>query len=347
MQTKSSKSTITIREVATHAGVSIGTVSHVLNDTTPVKDDLRRRVLETIRVLGYKPNKLARGFRRNQTNLLGMVIPDIVNPFFPALVRGAEDGAHQESYNLVLCNTDNDPEKETQYLEELRDHRMAGVILIPAGNTEINTLVNETLDGTPIVCLDRQPPFWSGDSVAVDNEKGSATATEYLLKLGHRNIAMISGPHHVSSAVERKEGFRAAMRKQRVTIEPGYIQEGQYSRISGYEKTRILLSLRPRPTAIFAANDLMAYGALAAIREAGLDCPGDVSLVGFDDLELSEFMDPPLTTVAQPMYQMGAKGVDLLMRRIEGARKPAVHLTLATEMKVRRSVETPDKKRGK
>lgn len=342
---RTSKSKVTIREVARNAGVSIGTVSHVLNDTTPVKNELRKRVLETIRTLGYKPNKLARGFRRNQTSLLGMVIPDIVNPFFPALVRGAEDGAHQESYNLVLCNTDNDPEKEAQYLGELRDHRMAGVILIPAGNSEVNSLLDETLDGIPIVCLDRRPQFWGGDSVTVDNENGSSVATEYLVKLGHRNIAMISGPHHISSAVERKEGFRAAMRKYKVVVEPGYIQEGQYSRISGYEKTRILLSLRPRPTAIVAANDMMAYGALAAIREAGLDCPRDVSLIGFDDLELSEFMDPPLTTIAQPMYQMGTKGVDLLMRRIEGVRKPPVHLTLATEMKLRRSVEPLSKKR--
>lgn len=341
---KSSKSNITIRDVAEHADVSIGTVSNVLNDTTPVKDDLRRRVLEAIRDLGYQPSKLARGLRRNQTNLLGMVIPDIVNPFFPAVVRGAEDSAYQESFNLVLCNADNDPDKEAQYLQELRDHRMAGIILIPSGNAEINKLVDRTLNGTPIICLDRRPPHWSGDSVTVDNLKGASAATQYLLNLGHRAIAMIGGSPHLSNAIERKEGFRAAMREHRAEIGPGYIQEGQYNRVSGYEKMRILLGLRPRPTAIVTGNDLIAYGALAAIREAGLKCPKDISIIGFDDLELSEFTDPPLTTVVQPAYQMGAKGVNLLLKRIAGSKDPAVHWMLATELKLRQSIEPPSRK---
>lgn len=319
-------------------------MSHVLNATIPVKEDLQRRVYESINALGYKPNKLARGFRRNQTNLLGMVIPDIVNPFFPALVRGAEDGAHQASYNLVLCNTDNDPEKEAQYLEELRDHRMAGVILIPSADFAATNLIKRAGD-IPIVCLDRRPPYWQGDSVTGDNLKGSVAATQHLLQLEHRRIAMISGPHQVSNAVERREGFCAAMRKHNVPIEPGYIQEGQYNRISGYEKTRILLTLRPRPTAILAANDLMAYGALMAIREAGLYCPKDISLVGFDDLELSDLTDPPLTTVAQPVYQMGAEGVNLLLKRIAGSRQPAVQLELPTDLKLRRSVGAPSRAR--
>lgn len=319
-------------------------MSHVLNATIPVKEDLRRRVYESINTLGYKPNKLARGFRRNQTNLLGMVIPDIVNPFFPALVRGAEDGAHQASYNLVLCNTDNDPEKEAQYLEELRDHRMAGVILIPSADFAATNLIKRAGD-IPIVCLDRRPPYWQGDSVTGDNFKGSVAATQHLLQLEHRRIAMISGPHQVSNAIERREGFCTAMRKHNVPIEPGYIQEGQYNRISGYEKTRILLTLRPRPTAILAANDLMAYGALMAIREAGLNCPKDISLVGFDDLELSDLTDPPLTTVAQPVYQMGAEGVNLLLKRISGSRQPAVQLELPTDLTLRRSVGSPSRAR--
>jgi DNA-binding LacI/PurR family transcriptional regulator len=330
--------------VAKHAGVSVGTVSHVLNATMPVKEDLRRRVYESINLLGYKPNKLARGFRRNQTNLLGMVIPDIVNPFFPALVRGAEDGAHQASFNLVLCNTDNDSEKEAQYIEELRDHRMAGVILIPSGDLKTTGLIKRAGE-LPIVCLDRRPLYWEGDSVTGDNFKGAQTAAQYLLQLGHRRIAMISGPHQVTNAFERREGFCVALRKHNVAVEPGYIQEGQYNRISGYEKTRILLALRPRPTAILAANDLMAYGALVAIRDAGLNCPKDISLVGFDDLDLSELTDPPLTTVAQPVYQMGAEGVNLLLKRIAGSRSPAVHLKLPTDLKLRHSAESPARAR--
>jgi LacI family transcriptional regulator len=338
---RSATTNITIKDVAQYAHVSIGTVSNVLNGTTPVKEDLRRRVLEAIRHFGYQPNQLARGFRRNRTNLLGMVIPDIVNPFFPAIVRGVQDGAYQKSFNLVLCNSDNDLRKESHYLQELRDHRMAGILLIPSGNSWTDP--GKTHHQTPVVCLDRRPADWSGDSVTSDNRQGALTATLYLIELGHRAIALIGGSANLSNAIERKEGFRTAMREHHIAIGPGYIQEGEFNRISGYDKMRTLLQLRPRPTAVFAGNDLIAYGALTAIREAGLECPKDISVVGFDDLDLSEFTNPPLTTIAQPVYQMGASSADLLLNRIAGAKTAAVHLVLPTELKLRHSVKSPPK----
>ncbi len=343
---RSAGSNITIKDVARYAEVSIGTVSNVLNGTTPVKEDLKRKVLEAIQHFGYQPNQLARGFRHNRTNLLGMVIPDILNPFFPAIVRGVQDGAYQKSFNLVLCNSDNDPRKELQYLQELRDHRMAGILLIPSGSTWMDPLPGKASHHTPVVCLDRRPARWSGDSVTADNHQGAFIATMYLLDLGHRAIALIGGSSDLSNAIERKEGFREAMRERHIPIGPGYIQEGDFNRISGYDKMRTLLQLRPRPTAVFAGNDLIAYGALTAIREAGLQCPSDISVVGFDDLELSEFTDPPLTTVAQPVYQMGASGVELLLNRIARAKNAAVHLVLPTELKLRHSVRSPPKQRS-
>jgi DNA-binding LacI/PurR family transcriptional regulator len=337
---------ITIKDVAQHARVSIGTVSNVLNGTTPVKDGLRQRVLEAIRQLGYQPNELARGFRRNRTNLLGMVIPDILNPFFPAIVRGAQDGAYQKSFNLVLCNSDNDQGKEAQYLQELRDHRIAGILLTPSGSTWMDLLPQKSLAQIPIICIDRRPIHWSGDSVTGDNRQGAFLATQYLLELGHRAIALIGGSPDLSNAIDRKEGFRAAMRERHIPIAPGYIQDGDFNRISGYDKMRTLLQLRPRPTAVLAGNDLIAYGALKAIREAGLECPMDISIVGFDDLESSEYTDPALTTVAQPAYQMGASGADLLLNRIAGGRGAPVHLVLPTELKLRHSVKAPPKKKA-
>jgi DNA-binding LacI/PurR family transcriptional regulator len=312
-----------MRHIAKKAGVSIGTVSNVINNTTPVKDDLRRRVSEAIKQLQYHPSRLAQGFRRNKTTILGMIIPDITNPFFPAVVRGAEDVAYQNSYRLVLCNADNDPAKEIEYLRELRSYRMAGLILIPSVMSQINALADLELGDIPVVCIDRRPSNWEGDSVTVDNARGTEEATRYLLGMKHRNIAIITGSLDLASAIGRLEGYRAAMHGHKV--DPEYVQ----------------LRLPSRPTAVVASNDLIALGALAAIREAGLRCPEDISLVGFDDLEISEFTNPPLTTVAQPGYQMGAKGVNLLLKRLKVPDEKSEGLVLMPELRVRQSVSPP------
>jgi LacI family transcriptional regulator len=336
---KTTDEIVTMRHIAKRAGVSIGTVSNVINNTTPVKDNLRRRVSEAIKQLQYHPSRLAQGFRRNKTTILGMIIPDITNPFFPAVVRGAEDIAYQNSYRLVLCNADNDPAKEIEYLRELRSYRMAGLVLIPSVMSQINALADLELGDIPVVCIDRRPSNWEGDSVTVDNARGTEEATRHLLGMKHRDIAIITGSLDLASAVGRLQGYRAAMRDH--TIDPAYIQEGRFDRLSGYEKMNALLRLRPRPTAVVASNDLIALGALAAIREAGLHCPDDISLVGFDDLEISEFTNPPLTTVAQPGYQMGAKGVNLLLRRLKTPDEKPEALVLMPELKIRQSVAPP------
>jgi len=328
---------ITMRDIARAASVSIGTVSHVINQNAPVREPLRARVLEAIARLGYQPSELARGLRRNQTAILGMIIPDITNPFFPAVVRGAEDVAYQNSYQLVLCNTDNDPVKERAYLHELRSYRLSGLIMIPSVNSQADPQ-SDLPRGCPVVCMDRWSTNWTGDTVTVDNAAGARAGTEHLLAMGHRCIAAITGNLQLTNAKSRLEGFRTALRAAGVEIDPEYIQEGRFDRLSGYEKTRTLLQLRPRPTAIFASNDLIALGVLAALREAGLRCPEDMSLLGFDDLEFSEFIHPALSTVAQAGYQMGAKGAGLLLKRLQGATYPPQHVVLQTELKIRHSV---------
>jgi DNA-binding LacI/PurR family transcriptional regulator len=334
---------ITMRQIAARARVSVGTVSHVINNTAGVREPVRKRVLEAIERLGYQPSLLARGLRRNQTTIIGVIIPDISNPFFPLVVRGVEDIAYQNSYRLMLCNTDNDAQKEQVYFNELRAYRMAGLIVIPSADSRLVPLAGGAGGDIPVICLDRCPEGWKGDTVTVDNEEGAYQAIRYLLELGHRRIACIAGQLHVTSGVERLKGFRRALREAGISIAPEYIQEGRFDRLSGYEKALMLLQFSPRPTAIFAANDLVALGVLAAMRELGLRCPEDVSLVGFDDLELASFTNPALTTVAQPAYQMGARAAGLLFERLRGEAVPTQRIVMKATLKTRDSTAAPAK----
>src|SRR5205823_2108097 len=186
--------------------------------------------------LGFQPSLLARGLRRNQTTIIGVIIPDISNPFFPQVVRGIEDVAYQKSYRLMLCNADNDAHKEQVYFDELRAYRMAGLIVIPSADSELVSMASQAGTGMPVICLDRRPPNWKGDSVTIDNSEGAYQATRYLTELGHRRLATIAGQLHVPSAVERLKGFRRALREANLTLLPEYLQEGRFDRLSGYEK---------------------------------------------------------------------------------------------------------------
>jgi LacI family transcriptional regulator len=331
----------TIKHIAQTVGVSLGTVSNVINGNATVSAATRRRVMEAIRKLGYHPSLLARGLRQNKTSIIGMLIPDIMNPFFSAVVRGVEDVAFQNSFRLFLCNTDNDVYKEESYFCDLQSYRTAGLILIPSEHGKIGRTADLGSRDVPVVCLDRRPEDWTGDSVTVNNTEGVFAATSYLIKLGHRSLAMIIGSLHLSNAVARLEGFRSALRKAKLDIHQEYIQEGRFDRASGYEKMKILLQQRPHPTAVVCGNDLIALGVLSALRVSGLRCPQDVSVVGFDDIELSELTDPSLSTVFQPGYQMGAQGAALLVRRLQGSRDPAQSIVLPTELKIRHSVAPP------
>ena len=327
-------SRVTMHQIAQRAKVSLGTVSHVINETVPVREPLRQRVLEAIRNLRYQPNQLSRGLRLNRTNMIGMIIPDITNPFFPAVVRGVEDVAYKSSYRLILCNADNDPDKETTYLNELKSFLPAGILLIPSENATVPT----DSPGTPIVCIDRRPVKWKGDIVAVANEEGGYRAGRFLLQMGHRRIGVAAGPHHLTNAAERLAGFLRALREANVPIAPELIQESHFDREGGHISTLRLLQVLPCPTAIFAANDLIALGALTAIRDFKLNCPRDVSIISFDALEWTEFTDPALTSIYQPGYQLGCTAARLLLARIEGMDKPRQEIVLPTELRIRNSV---------
>jgi LacI family transcriptional regulator len=328
-----------MKDIAKLARVSLGTVSHVLNNSANVRAPLRKRVMEAVETVGYQPSQLARGLRRDKTNVIGMVIPDITNPFFPAVVRGAEDIAFSNGYRLILCNTDNDHSKELVHLKELRTYLPAGLIVIPSNFSDLTAQAESyRRAGTGVVCVDRLPRNWAGDSVTANNEEGALAATRHLIQMGHNRLAMIVGPQHLTNAKDRLNGFKKALREARIHISAEYIQETTFDKQGGYTKTMLLLRLIPRPTAIFAGNDMMALGALRAIREAGLRCPEDISLMGFDDLDLAEAINPPLSSVSQSGYQLGTTAAHILIERLHGDKSPPKHIILKTTLSLRNSV---------
>jgi len=331
-----------MNDIAKLARVSLGTVSHVLNDSAGVSEPVRKRVLEAVQATGYQPSELARGLRRVKSKMIGMIIPDITNPFFPAVVRGAEDVAFSNGYRLILCNTDNDHSKELMHLNELRTYLPAGLIVIPSSFSDLTTQAESyRRAGTGVVCIDRLPKNWIGDSVTANNEAGAYNATRHLIQLGHTRLATITGPLHLTNAKERLGGFKRATKEAKLPLPPEYAQETNFDKQGGYAKTLILLRLIPRPTAIFAGNDMIALGALLAVREAGLRCPGDVSIMGFDDLDLAETTNPSLSSVSQSGYQLGTTAARLLLDRREGDTSPARHIVLETLLKLRHSVAPP------
>jgi LacI family transcriptional regulator len=331
-----------MKDIARIARVSLGTVSHVLNNSANVRSPLRKRVLDAVQAAGYQPSQLARGLRRDKTNVIGMIIPDITNPFFPGVVRGAEDIAFSNGYRLVLCNTDNDHSKELVHLKELRTYLPAGLIVIPSNFSDLTTQAESyRRAGTGVVCVDRLPRDWVGASVTANNEEGALNATRHLIQMGHTKLAMIVGPLHLTNAKERLSGFKRAIREAKIHIAAEYLQETTFDKQGGYSKTLLLLRMIPRPTAIFAGNDMIALGALRAIREVGLSCPEDISLMGFDDLDLAEATHPPLSSVSQSGYQLGTTAAHILIERLHGDKSPAKHVVLPTTLSLRGSVAAP------
>jgi DNA-binding LacI/PurR family transcriptional regulator len=333
-----------MQEIAKMARVSLGTVSHVLNNSAKVSEPVRRRVLEAVQATHYQPSQLARGLRRDKTNMIGMIIPDITNPFFPAVVRGAEDVAFANGYRLILCNTDNDHSKELIHLKELRTYLPSGLIVIPSNFSDLTTEAESyQMAGTGVVCIDRLPANWVGDSVTADNEQGAYNATRHLIQLGHTQIAAITGPLHLTNAKQRLAGFERAMRESDLLLAPEYNQETTFDKQGGYAKATILLRLVPRPTAIIAGNDLIALGVLLAIREVSptLRCPKDISLIGFDDLDLAETTNPSLSSVSQSGYQLGTTAASLLIKRRSGDMSPPKQIVLETSLRLRHSVAAP------
>lgn len=331
----------TLKEVAESAGVSVATVSRVVNDYQYVNSETRKRVLKAIKQLEYRPSRVARRLRKRGAQILGLVIADISNPYYSSLVQSIEDIAYANKYSMLLCNSSEEPEREQIHLDILFEEQVAGVIISPVD--EFCTSCKSFLDqGIAVVAIDRRFRNLEIDSVLVDNISGAFDATNHLIQLGHQRIGLIAGPSHLTTGRERKEGYEEALVENNLDIDSSLMKTGDFKQKSGYNLTYELLKMKDPPTAIFVSNNLMTLGALNAIHDMGLRIPQDVAIVGFDDLSWAPSLNPPLTAVAQPTYELGEVAVKLLLKRILGNREDPIEIKLKPTLKIRVSCGYPN-----
>ncbi|MCS7060514.1 MAG: LacI family DNA-binding transcriptional regulator [Anaerolineae bacterium] len=327
----------TSKDVAKRAGVSVATVSRVLNDSSNVSPDSRRKVLQAIKALDYQPSRAAQLLRARRGRVLGLIISDIQNPFFTSVVRGIEDVAYEHGYSLVLCNTDENPEKEQLYINVMRAEAAAGVIL--AAVSEDSPRVRGLLDHhIPVVAIDRQLKDEMVDSVCVDNVEAAREAVSTLLDLGHRRIGLIGVPRTITTGRDRYAGYLRAFHERQLRVSRDWICFGDTRETGGYLCAGHLLQLKPPVTALFATNSLMTLGALRRIHEMKLRIPEDISIIGFDDMPWAELLRPALSNVAQPTYELGRTAAQLLLKRLEHPQEPPQHVVLKTRLIMRDSV---------
>jgi LacI family transcriptional regulator, galactose operon repressor len=301
----------TIYDVARLAGVSTATVSRALNGTGQIAPATRAAIDAAVQQLGYHPNTAARSLVTRSTQTIALLLPDITNPFYAALMSGIQEQAREAGHTMLLCTTEGDPEREEQYLSLLRAKQVDGV-LVDGLVLPPDRIARFTRDGLPIVCLDRDIDSKAVPLVQVDNRLGARMATEYLLSLGHKRIAHVAGAPELRISEERIQGYRDALSAAGIQPDPNLVAVGSFLEEGGYEAMRTLLE-GSGFSAVFAANDLSALGVLSAIVESGRSVPGDVSVVGFDDLRLSQFTIPPLTTIHQPAVEIARRATQLLL----------------------------------
>jgi LacI family transcriptional regulator len=307
----------TMKDVAKRARVSVSTVSHVLNGTRVVSETTHERVLSAIEELGYQESLLAKSLRTQRTFNIGLLISDIQNPFFTSVVRGVEDVALGRGYHVFLCNTDEEPCREEEYITELTKKGVDGLIVAPAGPRQACPQGLQARS-VPLVFMDREVEGVETDAIRVDNFLGMRMASNHLASLGHRRIGMISGPLEKASGYERFRGFEEALSGLGLELDDSLIKFGDFKTTSGRQATAELLRVSAPPTALIVANNQMTLGALLAIRELNLSIPGDISVIGFDDMEWAPLANPPLTTIAQPTYEMGSRSAQMLLDKVEG-----------------------------
>jgi LacI family transcriptional regulator len=309
---------VDIRDVAKRAGVAPITVSRCINNSGYCSAETRLRVEEAISALGFVPNRLASGLRSKRTNTLALVLTDITNPFFTTIARGVEDVASQAGYTVIFCNTDESVAKEKMYLQMLLEKRVDGLLLVPA-QTGDDSIALFNKHATPLVILDRRVMNLKADVVRCDSEGGAYQLTRLLLSLGHRDIAILNGPQGVSTAEDRLTGYRRALAEADIPSAQDREFYGAFTQESGAELTRKALSGAKKPTALFAANNFIAFGALRTLQELSFRVPEDMALVGFDDLPPALVTFPFLTVAAQPAYEMGQKAMEVLLNKLGNA----------------------------
>lgn len=328
----------TIRDVARHAGVSPMTVSRVINGGHLVSEETRQTVEASIRELGYVPNVLARGLSVQRTRILALIVPDVANPFFTMIVRGAEVVARQAGYRVILCNTENDPDQERVYVEAMLAHRVEGILLAPASDSSGATIRLIEHHQVPVVLVDRSVIGLKSDLVQGDGVGDARLLIEHLILAGRRRIAMIAGVDDVSTTRDRKSGYRLALEAAGIAFDPGMVMASNFSPDGGYQAIQRLLWMEKRPDAIFAINNLVAVGAVRALREQRISIPTDIALVCFDDIDHAAMICPFLTVMQQPAESYGRIATDLLLARVSGAAsEPHRTIILSAELIVRES----------
>ena len=332
----------TMQDVADLAKVSKTTVSHVINETRPVSEETRQRVLNSMKELGYQPNILARSLRKKETSTIGLIVPNNANPFYAEVSRGVESLSFEEGYNVILCNSDRNLQKEIAYTELLLKKRVDGILFVGAWvGEQIQHLHEIHLQGIPLAVVDRFTQDLDIDSVRIDNRLGGWLATSHLLGLGHRRISCIGGIPEFTPNAERITGYKKAMGDAGINVESELVIRANFQFEGGYKAAQQLLSLDDRPTAIFACNDLTAIGAIRAATDLGYGVPDDLSVVGFDDIQMAQYACPQLTTISQPMFEMGNLATEMLLERIRDTNIPRRERIFKPNLIVRQSTTKP------
>jgi LacI family transcriptional regulator len=330
---------VTLEQVANAAGVSIPTASRALHGTYPVAKSTKQRVLQAAENLCYRPNIVARSLRTEQTYTIGIVVDDVASPFSPVIIRGIQDYLQQHDYFSIIVNTDRNPHIETKALHDLVSRSIDGIILVESYLRGANPTLD--LANKPYIFVHRLFSGGAPNSVTVDESFGAHLAMEHLISLGHRRIAHISGPEGWYATATRLAAYREALAQQALDYDPQLVREGDWGMESGLAATRAFLSLPEKPTAIFAANDTMAFGALHAVQEAGLRVPHEIAVVGYDDQQIARLSWPSITTVTLPCYDMGLASARLLIGLLDGQGLPAQPIRVRGNLMVRQSSAAP------
>ncbi|HEX4768694.1 MAG TPA: LacI family DNA-binding transcriptional regulator [Lichenihabitans sp.] len=331
----------TMKDVARVARVSIATVSSALSGASYVSPDLKDRVEAAVRELGYAPNSIASGLKRGTTRVIGLIVPDITNPFFTELIQSVQRGARLAGYSVLLCDSEWDIERELSLIRMMRAHLAAGTILCPTGADACYGTILDAIGPMALVTVDSGLPTGGFDAVQLDNGLAARLATGHIIAAGHRRIGMMGGPSHLLTARGRLDGFLAAMRDAAVGVDPQMIRDGGFREDGAFRACQDLLALASRPTAIFVANNQMLIGVMRAIAAAGLSCPRDISVAAIDDFPWAVAFTPSLTTVRQPVGSMAAAALDMLLARLSGRAAEPRRIVVDPELVVRNSCAPP------
>ncbi len=326
----------TIKDIARQAGVSYATVSRALNDKYGVNSETRENILEIARAIDYKPNGLARGLVKNQSRSIGLLIPDICNPFYPEIAKGVEDAAKEMGYSIFLCNTGYEADREDHYLGLLSEKRVEGILMAP-GNEDRAEPDSQPAGPIPVVYLSRRIADPDVSFVAIDDERGGFLATRHLIELGYKTIGYIGSREGGLSTVDRYNGYCQAFEKYGMTVDERFVIYGDFKSETGYRVVRTIIESGDYPRAFVVYNDLMALGVIQGIKEMDLRMPEDIAVVGFDDIPLASFPEIGLTTVKQPKYEMGKIAFDILFENINRETAEPKRVILEPELAVRTS----------